>query len=266
MRKNEPASLELIVFDIGGTIVDHGCMAPVSAFVRAFQALEIQISIEQARGPMGLAKLDHIRELFKLSSITQQWQEQYSRDWNEDDVSATYTRFLPLQTQIAKEHTDVISGFSECWSHLRKADISIGLTTGYPRDIARPILAALNQAGFDSDADVCADEVPAGRPEPFMIQRIMEECKITNPQAVVKVGDTVPDMQAARNADAWGIGITETGSEFGLTKEALTALSPTERITRHDVAAAKLRGAGAHAIIKSLRELPLLISQDTFRH
>lgn len=249
----------LVVFDLGGTIVDHGCMAPVAAFVRAFGELGVQISIEQARGPMGLAKLDHIRALFRLPPVTEQWTARYDRAWSEEDVVATYDRFLPLQTELAGQHTDVIPGLAECWSALRERGIGIGTTTGYPRQVVGPILAALQQAGFQPDADVCADEVPAGRPAPWMIHRIMERLQVASPRAVVNVGDTVPDVQAARNARVAAVGITESGSEFGLTVDELAALSPADRTARHEAAARKLRAAGAHAIIKSLIELPALL-------
>ena len=248
--------IELVVFDLGGTIIDHGCMAPVDAFVHAFRELGIDVSTTQARGPMGLAKQDHIRELFRLRPVSEQWTERYDRDWSEEDVVATYERFLPMQTELAKQHTDVIPGLRACWQALREAGIRIGTTTGYPRKVADPILAALGEAGFEPDETVCADEVVSGRPEPWMINRIMERLSIEAPQKVLKVGDTVPDMQAARNANVWGIGITESGSEFGLTKDELAALPPADRAAKHAAAAQKLRQAGAHAVIRSLSELP----------
>jgi len=249
-------NIELVVFDLGGTIVDHGCLAPVRAFVAAFAELGIEISTAQARGPMGLAKLDHIRELFALPVVTEQWSARHARGWTESDVVATYQRFLPLQIELAGQHTDLIPGLAECWSALRAAGIAIGTTTGYPRQVVGPILEALRRAGFPPAADVCADEVSAGRPDPGMIRRVMELLDVASPRAVVNVGDTAPDMQAARNANVWAVGITESGSEFGLTREELAALSPAERPARHAAAASKLAAAGAHAIVKSLVELP----------
>jgi phosphonoacetaldehyde hydrolase len=259
MSDTEQTQIELIVFDLGGTIVDHGCMAPVVAFVDAFRELGVELSVEQARGPMGLAKLDHIRELFRLPSVTEQWKARHDRAWSEEDVVATYERFLPMQTELAKQHTDVIPGLAECWSAFRDEGIAIGTTTGYPRAVVGPILAALAAAGFQPDESVCADEVAGGRPEPWMINRIMERLSIETPQVVVKVGDTVPDMQAARNAHVWAVGITESGSEFGLTADELAALPAVDRAARHAAAADKLRQAGAHAIIKSLAELPAVL-------
>lgn len=54
--------LAAVIFDWAGTIVDFGSRAPMGAFVRAFRHFDAEISIAEARGPMGLPKRDHIRE------------------------------------------------------------------------------------------------------------------------------------------------------------------------------------------------------------
>jgi phosphonoacetaldehyde hydrolase len=265
MSDSNLTPIKLVVFDLGGTIVDHGCMAPVGAFIEAFRELGLDVSAEQARGPMGLAKLDHIRELFKLPSVGRQWTAKHGSEWTEENVVATYDRFLPLQTDVAKRHTDIIPGLFESLSVFREQDIVIGTTTGYPRAVAGPILDAMAQEGFQPDASVCADEVEQGRPAPHMIHRIMESLDVSNPSCVVKVGDTVPDMQAGRKAGVWAIGITESGSEFGMTKEELAALTPSDRAAKHDAAELKLRKAGAHAIVKSLVELASLVASGSYQ-
>lgn len=265
MRISRPSPIKLVVFDLGGTIVDHGCQAPVLAVVDAFHQLGIDISAEQARGPMGLAKIDHIRELFKQPAVAQQWHDKYRSMWTEEDVVSTYERFLPLQTEIVQRHTDLIPGALECFQVLRQKGIAIGATTGYPRSVAGAILDALAQVGIAPDVSVCADEVAAGRPTPCMIQHIMAVQKIESPLVVVKIGDTVPDIQAARNASVWAIGITETGSEFGLTADELAGLTAAERESKHSEIEAKFRAAGAHAVVKSLSELPLLFESDSFQ-
>lgn len=56
-------NLKGIIVDWAGTMVDYGCMAPLNVFVEVFKEKGITISKEEARGPMGLKKLDHIREL-----------------------------------------------------------------------------------------------------------------------------------------------------------------------------------------------------------
>ena len=247
--------VELVIFDLGGTIVDFGCMAPVQAFVKAFAEDGLTITVEQARAPMGLGKLDHVRELFRLPSTTAQWSTKKGRTWSEEDVVRTYERFVPLQTALAKQHVDPIPGLSETWSSLREGGIAIGTTTGYPREITQPILSSLADAGFAPDAHVCTDEVELGRPAPDMIQEVMKQLGVDRAESVVNVGDTKPDMQSARKAGVWAVGISESGSEFGMTKEQLAALAPDVRAAKHEAASAKLCQAGAHVVVRSLAEV-----------
>ncbi len=56
--------VKAVVLDWAGTVVDHGSRAPMGAFVRAFAEMGVAISIADARGPMGMAKADHIRAVW----------------------------------------------------------------------------------------------------------------------------------------------------------------------------------------------------------
>ena len=50
--------LEAVIFDWAGTTVDFGSFAPTQIFVDAFrQAFDFELSLAEARGPMGLGKL-----------------------------------------------------------------------------------------------------------------------------------------------------------------------------------------------------------------
>jgi phosphonoacetaldehyde hydrolase len=246
--------MHLAIFDMGGTAVDFGCMAPLAAFVEAFRRSGVIVTNEQARGPMGTHKRDHIRALFKLPEIAAQWEAKQGKAWSEDDVQSLYDGFIPLQTEIAVHHADLIPGLIETVAILRENGIQIAATTGFPRAVAAPILETIAQAGFLPDFSICADEVPAGRPAPWMIFRSMEALGVDSVKSVVKVGDTVPDMQAARNAGVFAVGVTESGSEVGLPLAELEYLSKEVRKEKHETAAKKLFRAGAHAVIPSVAQ------------
>ncbi len=82
--------------------------------------------------------------------------------------------------------------------------------------------------------------------------------------AVIQAFGQLGIVQAARNASVWAIGITDTGSEFGLTSNKLAALTLEERAVRHAAAEAKLRAAGVHAIVTSPEDLSQLVASGTF--
>ena len=62
--------IEALILDWAGTVVDYGSIAPTSIFVEAFkQGFDFDISLEEARGPMGMGKWDHIHTLLNTASI-----------------------------------------------------------------------------------------------------------------------------------------------------------------------------------------------------
>src|SRR5262249_14757408 len=65
--------LRAAIFDWAGTVVDHGSLAPMGAFVNAFAEFDVDISIDEARGPMGMAKRPHIATLMALPRIAEAW-------------------------------------------------------------------------------------------------------------------------------------------------------------------------------------------------
>jgi phosphonoacetaldehyde hydrolase len=258
-----PATIQLVIFDWAGTTVDHGSLAPVHAFGAAFRAHGVELTQQEIRGPMGLGKKDHIRNLFGLDTAASQWKQQHGRDWTEDDVETLYQAFTPLQVEEAKTLSQLIPGVADCFETLKSRGIAVGSSTGYPRVVADPTVELAAGQGYMPDATVCADEVPAGRPAPWMIFRNMEQLGVFPPSAVLKVGDTVPDIQAGHNAGVRTIGITRTGSEVGLSLEDWEQLEPDSKHAALEQAEQVLRQAGADDVLESISELPDWLDQHT---
>ena len=94
-----------------------------------------------------------------------------------------------------------------------------------------------------------------------MIYRLMTELNVYPPAAVVKVGDTMPDVEEGINAGCWSVGCTAPGSEVGIPLAEWQLLSPSDRSAHLERAARKLSGAGAHFAIPTLAELPRIIDR-----
>ena len=92
-----------------------------------------------------------------------------------------------------------------------------------------------------------------------MIFRIMEAADVYPPTRVVKVGDTVPDVEEGLNAGAWSVAVTQSSSEIGCTLEEWEKLTSDERQQKMGLARSKLLAAGAHHVIDSIAELPELL-------
>lgn len=253
--------IRLVVLDWAGTTIDHGSRAPTMPFVRAFAARGVEVTPTEARGPMGVHKKDHIRALLQLPSVADRWRARHGSDATEADVAELFERFVPLQMEVIGDFTTLVPGVLDCVQHLRRRGIRIGATTGYFRAAAERVYAAAAGQGYEPDCCFCAEDVPAGRPAPWMIFRIMEALDIYPPTSVVKVGDTIPDIEEGRAAGAWSIGVMRSSSDVGCTEAEWNLLPTSEQATRIGACREKLLAAGAHAVMETLDELPALVDE-----
>jgi phosphonoacetaldehyde hydrolase len=260
MTETPSADIRLVVFDLAGTTVDHGCFAPVAPFIEALRRHDVRVTVDEVRAPMGLAKIDHLRTLLAAPAAAAQWRERHGADVTDADVERVYAEdFVPLQLDSVSECSTLITGVLECASALRQRGIKIGTTTGYFAAAAELCWSAARRQGFEADCSVHPEQVTAGRPAPWMIYRVMETLGVYPPSCVVKVGDTIPDVEEGLNAGAWSVGVAETGSDIGLSEHDLAALPPGERESRVAAVREKLIAAGAHYVIDSVREVSELV-------
>lgn len=245
--------------DLAGTTVDFGSSAPAGVFVALFARHGVTISEAEARGPMGTAKRDHIAALAALPRVAASWRAQHAAEFTETDLDRLYAEFIPLQLEVLPSFGDLVPGTAEAVRLLRAGGVQVAVTTGYDTAMMRIVLADAARQGFVPDAAICASDVAAGRPAPWMIFRAMEACGIWPPRAVVAVGDTIADVEAAVNAGVRAVGVTATGNMLGLSKQAHDALESGERAERLAVAAERMRTAGADAVIESVADLPAVL-------
>jgi phosphonatase-like hydrolase len=102
----------------------------------------------------------------------------------------------------------------DIFGQLKEEGIKIALNTGFTRAITDTILQRLHWNNGESKIDyvIASDEVPEGRPYPFMIQTIMKHLQITDSKQVVKIGDTEVDVQEGRNAECGLVVSVTTGA------------------------------------------------------
>jgi phosphonoacetaldehyde hydrolase len=227
--------------------------------VRAFAAHDVEVTPEEAGVPMGLSKKDHIRALLQLPVVARRWRERHGGDATEDDVEELYRRFMPLQLEVIDEFAGLVPELLECVGVLRNRGLAIGATTGYFQEAAKRMYRCAAAQGYRPDHCICAEEVHAGRPAPWMIFRTMEALDVFPPAAVVKVGDTVPDVGEGLSAGAWSVGVVRSSSEVGCTAKEWAALPPPEQNQRLAACRAKLLAAGAHVVVETLAELPAVV-------
>jgi phosphonoacetaldehyde hydrolase len=257
--------LKLVVFDWAGTTVDYGCMAPAAVFVEGFRRRGVTISMEEARGPMGMEKRAHIQTLGALPRIAAAWQQQHGAPMLPADVDSMYEDFVPLLLAVLDQHATLIPGVKEAVSTLQAMGVRIAASTGYFVEAMEVVRQAAARQGYAPEFTVSANQVAAGRPAPWMIYRAMEALGVYPPQAVVAVGDTVPDVEAGLNAGVWTVAVAQTGNEVGLSEAEFSRLSLDEQESMRRKARATLAAAGAHDVIDGVWELPSIVEKINTR-
>src|SRR5271155_4645747 len=89
--------LKAVLLDWAGTTLDYGCFAPAVAFMEVFKRKGVEISVDEARGPMGAHKKVHIEEIARDENVARRWEAVHGRKPNEDDIDEMFRDFIPLQ-------------------------------------------------------------------------------------------------------------------------------------------------------------------------
>jgi phosphonoacetaldehyde hydrolase len=254
-RRVYQGRIQAVLLDWAGTTMDFGCMAPAVVFVRVFERAGVPITMAEARAPMGAHKRVHIQRITQIPEVRRRWEETHGQPPGEADVDRMFAEFVPLQLQCLSDYSALIPGTLEVVAALRARNIKIGSTTGYLRDMMAINLRDAKQQGYEPDSTVCAQDVPAGRPLPYMCLQNMMNLQVSPVEACVKVDDTLPGVEEGLNGGMWTVGLAVSGNEVGLTLAEWEALPPPEQAPRRERAYARMRASGAHYVVDTIADL-----------
>ncbi len=257
-----------VVLDWSGTTVDAYVIAPTVVFVEVFKMQGVEISMLEARGPMGLRKDLHIKALTEVPTISERWKNVHGKYPDQADVDAMFVDFVPKQLECLPKYAALLPGVAEVTKKLQKEyGLKIGVTTGFTRTMVDVLQAAAIKQGFTPDASVAGDDVINGaRPKPFMVYRNLDLLDISPIQSVVKVDDTISGVGEALEAGCWGVGVARYSNYMDInTLEEENDLSEEEIERRVTYTRDLLYKSGAHYVIDSIVELPEVIDDINLR-
>jgi len=210
-------AIELVVFDIAGTTVtDKGNINDF--FRKAFSNVGIAVDAAEVDEVMGYRKRDAIQII-----VDRYMPGLENNDEIVDNIHEDFTRNMVAFYETC-EGLSPLPFAEKVFLELQNNKINVALNTGFTRVITEPILKRL---GWDTasfiDAVICSDEVPEGRPHPYMIQQLMEKLAIKYAENVAKVGDTKVDIEEGQNA---GCGMVVAVTTGAYTKEQLIRYKP----------------------------------------
>ena len=219
--------IRLIIFDISGTIIDHGSLATIYAFKSALSKYGIKITNDIIKIDMGIRKIDHLKKILKHNIINSQWKVKFNKNPTKRDIDTIIKIFdKKLKIEVLRR-TSYIQGFTKLVNFLRIKNIKIGLTTGYPKNILNLILKKMRLKGFRPDYSVSSSEVKRGRPHPDMTLKVMKKLNISTPSEVIKVDDSLSGIQEGKKAKVHTVGILLSGINLAMSKLQRKKLKPS---------------------------------------
>jgi phosphonoacetaldehyde hydrolase len=260
-EKRYKGKVQAVILDWSGTTADAYVVAPAVVFVEVFKRQKVEISMIEARGPMGLRKDLHIKALTEVDEIKERWKKIHGKYPEQSDVDRMFADFVPLQLDCLRKYTTLLPGVAEVTQRLQKQGIKIGSTTGFVRSMVDILEEDSAKQGYKPDASVAGDEVTNGaRPSPHMVYKNLDMLNITPIQSVVKVDDTASGVGEAVNAGCWGIGVTRYSNYMDVdTPEDGKKLSEDEIKKRVAKTKDILEKAGAHYILESIADIEPVI-------
>ncbi len=217
-------TVRLAVFDCDGTLVD-GQHAIIAAMTESFQDAGIPApEPHSVRRIVGLPLDDAVAQLSPDSNTALR-----------QTLALGYKRSVQRMRDAGGYHEPLFPGALSILDRLRDTGFMLGVATGKSRQGLR---ITLERHGLLRHFSILktSDDGP-GKPSPHMLICAMADMA-AEPDATVMVGDTVFDMEMARNAKVAAIGV---GWGYHERDE--------------------LRAAGAAAVAESFEELPLLIDR-----
>jgi phosphonoacetaldehyde hydrolase len=252
-------AVKAVILDWAGTAVDFGSFAPTAVFLRLFESQGVKITPADARSGMGLMKKDHLRIILSQPSVAQAWEAAHGVPATDADIDRLFDSFVPMQLSVLVDYAQPIPGLLEVIQELRQREIKIGSTTGYLRTMMDVLAPKAAEYGYEPDCIICPDEVPAGRPYPWMCYMNAIRMEVFPLESIVKVGDTVVDIEEGLNAGMWTVGLSLTGNISGLSEGEVNSLDKDKHQELRRAAESQLFQAGAHYVIDGIWDLPKVL-------
>jgi phosphonatase-like hydrolase len=191
MTRSSSEPPALVVFDLGGTTVYDRGEVP-AAFSEALGEAGIPFDPAELKAWRGASKYEVLRQLLTRQAS--------AVEGTVAQLDHIYGRFrCGLTERLKRAQPLSLPGARRAFERLHAADIRVAIASGFDRQIIDLVLGAVDWAE-SLDTLVCSEDVPQGRPAPFMIFKAMERSGVLDVHRVAVVGDTLLDLQAGWNA------------------------------------------------------------------
>ncbi len=250
-----------VILDWGGTAVDFGSFGNIEPIIEGFRENWVQIAAEQAREGIGLSTWDHIGAILRQESVLETWGDVYGAPPSEYDIRKLLMSVENFSANAAGAHAQLVPGLIETVSFLREEGIRIGSCSSRGFQALDALSEAAKELGYSPDSMVCSTDVPGGRPFPWMCYQNAINLETYPLESIVKIGDTVPDIQEGLNARVWTVAVTKTSGELGMSIEETEQAETAELRNQLSRLEKRFLDAGAHFVMEGIWDCPKIIQQ-----
>ena len=213
---SNPVLKPIVVFDLDGTLLDT---APdlLGALNKALATLDMEPApFERLHSYVGQGGEMMIRRVFKERGI----------DLPETLVPQLVERFVDAYDADIPGTSKPYEGVMELVADLRQAGFATAICTNKYQRLSAKLLETMDLAQhFDA---ICGSDVfPVKKPDPNHLWGTIEMAG-GDPKRAVMVGDSITDINAAKNA-----GIPVVAVTFGYTDEPVETLGPDHVISHY---------------------------------
>ena len=272
-KNNRPYrdTIKTIILDNSGTCLDPFVIAQAVVYKHLFREQNINISIEEARAPMGIRKDLHIAKLLQMPHIQYEFQKLYGRPSEKRDIDNFVEQLTAIQLKIIPQYCHLIPTVLSTMETLRKQNIKFS-SSGFTTQIINSIQNTLdNKLYFDTimtEDDFSPEDLHLSYPpKPFMIWGNLQKLNAWPIESVVKVDDTLAGIQEGLNAGCWSVGITDYSTYMNINSvEEWDLMDEEEKLQRRQYVRQKiLNESGAHYVIQKFNELLPVITDINHR-
>jgi phosphonatase-like hydrolase len=228
--------IRMVVFDMAGTTVNEDNVV-YKTLQKSINENGFNFSLDQVMEQgAGREKMQAVRSIL----------DAYAHIEDNELTDKIYRHFIIHLTEAYKNMPVLPQpGVIDLFQILKQENILVVLNTGYNRETAQNLLEKLGwRRRIEFDELISASDVKANRPDPDMIWLAMKKFGIENAKEVIKVGDSIIDIEEGRNAGCrLNVGITTGAHNFK-----------------------QLQTANPDYIINNLLELSPIISSLTASH
>ncbi len=186
------------------TFIDKNANSQVLALQRMFRNHGFKINENEIRFGMGLPKKQHLRKMFELPNMIEQYKYKYGAPFHYNSIHTFLQDYNTEQTLLFSRYAE-LTKLSEDAKILidffRSHKYPIGLTSTMDRDVLNTILNSFKMQKFVPDFDIASNEELG-----FHIRKCLDKFKI-NSNNTLLFGSTSADLHKAKDASIRFVGV-----------------------------------------------------------